>query len=50
MESIFDDVNRYEFFTGFRDEKNLYFYDKLGYKQFKQVKYGDDFSMVHLEK
>ena len=50
IESIFKDVTRFELFTGNKDEKNLYFYQKLGYKQFKTVKVNDDLSMVFMEK
>lgn len=50
IELIFKNVNRFELFTGFRDDKNLYFYNKLGYRQFKQVKINDDFTMIYLEK
>lgn len=50
MELMFKNVNRFELFTGFRDDKNLYFYKKLGYNQFKQVKINDNLDMVYLEK
>ena len=50
IELVFNNVNRFELFTGFLDEKNLYFYNKLGYKQYNQVKINDDFSMIYLEK
>jgi GNAT superfamily N-acetyltransferase len=50
IEKMFPNVKRYELFTGFHDDKNLYFYNTLGYKQFKQVKINADIEMVYLEK
>jgi GNAT superfamily N-acetyltransferase len=50
IESKFPNVKRFELFTGSRDEKNLYLYNKLGYKQFKQEEIRKDFAMVYLEK
>jgi ribosomal protein S18 acetylase RimI-like enzyme len=50
IEERFDKVSRFELFTGFRDEKNLYFYNKLGYKIFKQIKLKEDLTLVYLEK
>lgn len=50
LEKSFPAVNRFELFTGFRDEKNLYFYSKLGYQPFRQVKIREDFYLVFLEK
>ena len=49
-ENLFSVVSRYELFTGFRDDKNLYFYNKLGYKEFKQVKINGDLTFIYLEK
>jgi ribosomal protein S18 acetylase RimI-like enzyme len=50
LELEFGNAKRFELFTGFRDEKNLYFYKKIGYSQFKQVKVNDNLSLVYLEK
>jgi ribosomal protein S18 acetylase RimI-like enzyme len=51
IESKFNYVLRYELFTGYKDEKNLHFYDKLCYKQFKEIEIGNNgFKMVYLEK
>ncbi len=50
IESIFENVSRFELFTGFRDDKNLYLYEKLGYKWFKQKKLNTDIELVYLEK
>ena len=43
-------VNRYELFTGSRDPRNLYLYNKLGYKSFKTEKHNDQISFVYMEK
>lgn len=50
IENQFSAVNRYELFTGFRDDKNLYIYNKMGYKEFKQVKINEDLTFIYLEK
>lgn len=50
IELKYSHIKRFELFTGFKDEKNLYFYNKLGYKQFKEIKIKKDFNMIFLEK
>jgi len=50
LESIFKDCNRYELFTGDRSQKNLYLYNKLGYKEFKRQQITNNLTMVYLEK
>lgn len=50
LELLFTSVKRFELFTGFRDEKNLYFYQQLGYTQFKTFKVTEAFFLVYLEK
>jgi GNAT superfamily N-acetyltransferase len=50
IEMLFNGAARFELFTGFRDDKNLYFYNKLGYKPFKNVKVTEDLTLVYLEK
>ena len=41
---------RFELFTGHLDEKNLAFYEKLGYKRFREEKINDGLRFVYLEK
>lgn len=41
---------RFELFTGHLDEKNLAFYEKLGYKRFKEEKINDTLGFVYFEK
>jgi hypothetical protein len=43
-------VNRYELFTGSRDQRNQYLYNQLGYKSFKTEKYNSEISFVYMEK
>lgn len=50
IEKEFCTVNRFELFTGNRDNKNLYFYNKLGFRVFKNVKVDEALTMVYLDK
>jgi hypothetical protein len=50
IEEIFEEANRFELFTGHKSEKNLYLYQKLGYKTSKAVKANDRLNIVYLEK
>ncbi len=50
IEEIFKEAKRFELFTGHKSEKNLYLYQKLGYKVFKTVKANDQLNIVYLEK
>ncbi|MGD6933411.1 MAG: GNAT family N-acetyltransferase [Candidatus Bathyarchaeia archaeon] len=43
-------VKRFELFTGFKSEKSLHLYKKLGYKEFKTGKDKDDITLIYLEK
>lgn len=49
IEKIFEG-SRYELFTGHLDEKNLAFYEKLGYKRYKEEKINDSLGFVYFEK
>jgi ribosomal protein S18 acetylase RimI-like enzyme len=50
IERIFNHCERFELFTGDRSERNLYLYQKLGYKIFKTAKITDRTTIVYLEK
>ncbi len=50
IERRFPNVSKYELFTGYKDEKNIYFYGKLGYKIFKEENLGYKIKLVFLEK
>jgi GNAT superfamily N-acetyltransferase len=50
IESTFKDSIRFELFTGFKSQKNLYLYNKLGYKEFKRQIINDNLVFIYLEK
>jgi GNAT superfamily N-acetyltransferase len=50
IERYFSYANRYELFTGDKSERNLYFYTKHGYRQFKQESLNNQVEIVYLEK
>ena len=50
IEKIFNLCQRFELFTGDRSEKNIYLYQKLGYKIFKTAKITDQTTIVYLGK
>lgn len=50
IEETFCDAGRFELFTGSRSEKNLYLYQKLGYRIFRSEELTDKVSLVFLEK
>jgi N-acetylglutamate synthase-like GNAT family acetyltransferase len=50
IEKKFQDVQRFELFTGTKSERNLYVYQKLGYRIFKQKKLSETVELVYLEK
>jgi Acetyltransferases len=50
IENRFPKCVRFELFTGFKDQKNIYFYQKLGYWIFKIEKVTDNLDLIYLEK
>lgn len=50
IEHAFQNVKRFELFTGYKSERNLYFYSKNGYKAFKKAKQSEKLTLVYLEK
>ena len=50
IENTIDHVNRYELFTGHKSRKNLYLYEKNGYKIFRRQQVTDDLTIVFMEK
>ena len=50
IEDTFLSEKRFELFTGFRDEKNLYFYKSQGYVPFKEERRNEKIAFVFLEK
>jgi len=52
IEKHFEDkgIQKYELFTGQKSRKNIYLYQKLGYKIFKTEKISSKVNIVYLEK
>ncbi len=50
IEKSFNTCKRFELFTGDKSERNLYLYQRLGYKIFKTSKITDQTNIVCLEK
>ena len=50
IENTFDNVTRYELFTGHKSQKNLYLYEKNGYRIFRRQEVTDDLTIVFMEK
>ena len=50
IERRFEYVKRFELFTGYKSKKNLYLYNKFGYKEFRRDKISDTLTLVFLEK
>ncbi len=50
IEEVFNNALRFELFTGFKSEKNLYLYQKLGYKEFKEERVNNMVTLRYLEK
>ena len=50
IESHFGDCQRYELFTGFKSEKNLYLYNKIEYMEFRRQWVNEKLTLVYLEK
>ncbi|MBI4744599.1 MAG: GNAT family N-acetyltransferase [Actinobacteria bacterium] len=51
IEEVFKkNISRYELFTGYRSNKNISLYEKLGYKVFKKEGLTDKTKLVYMEK
>ena len=50
IEERFPNCDRFELYTGEKSLKNLYLYNKLGYKEFKQERLSEKVNLVFLEK
>lgn len=50
IETQLNNCNRYELFTGYKSEKNLKLYQKLGYREFKRQLINQNLTLVYLEK
>lgn len=50
IEREFPTVQRFELFTGDRSQKNIAFYGRLGYREFKREALTDSVKLVYMEK
>lgn len=50
IETSFADVKRFELFTGTLSAKNIYLYEKLGYRKYKEESINDKSTLVFMEK
>jgi len=50
IEKEFSGCTRLELFTGDKSNKNLYLYNKLGYKEFKRQRINEKLVLIYLEK
>ena len=50
IEGCFPDAERYELFTGHRSGRNLYLYQKLGYRPFTSQRINEKLTLVFMEK
>ncbi len=50
IEAAFGQARRFELFTSDRSERNLYLYQKLGYREFKRERLTEKIVLVFLEK
>jgi ribosomal protein S18 acetylase RimI-like enzyme len=50
IESCFGQAQRFELFTGHKSKRNIYLYERLGYKIFKREEVNKNLSFVFMEK
>jgi len=50
VEDRFSHLSRYELFTGYKDDKNIYLYKKLGYTVYKEIRRNDGIIFYFMEK
>ena len=50
IENLFLNVKRFEIFTGERDNKNIYLYQKRGYNTFKSENINEKLTLLFMEK
>jgi len=46
IEKEFPKIDKYELFTGHRSQKNLKFYQKLGYQEFQRKRIHDNLELL----
>jgi GNAT superfamily N-acetyltransferase len=50
IETTFPNCKRFELFTGHKSLKNIYLYNKIGYREFKRQPINDHLTMIFLKK
>jgi ribosomal protein S18 acetylase RimI-like enzyme len=50
IENLFETSRRFKLFTGDNSERNLYLYQKLGYREYRRQKFQENLVLVYLEK
>jgi ribosomal protein S18 acetylase RimI-like enzyme len=50
IEDKFNNVNRFELFTGQKSVRNIHLYEKLGYHKFKEKPVTDNLILIFMEK
>jgi len=50
IEAIFEKAKRFKLFTGDNSERNLYLYQKLGYREIQRQKFQGNLVLVYLQK
>jgi ribosomal protein S18 acetylase RimI-like enzyme len=50
IEGLFEKAKRFELFTGDNSARNLYLYQKLGYREYQRQKFQENLVLVYLEK
>lgn len=50
LEFRLSNCKKYELFTGYKSERNIYLYKKLGYNEFKRAFINENLTLVFLEK
>ncbi|MGF7119584.1 GNAT family N-acetyltransferase [Methanobacterium oryzae] len=50
IEKIFNECEKFELITGQKSLKNIYIYEKIGYKQFKIEKLTESLNLIYLKK
>ncbi len=50
IEKFFNKAKRFELFTGHKSKRNIYLYQKLGYRRFRTEKITDNLELIYLEK
>lgn len=50
VEESFAHCRKFELFTGHKSERNLYLYNKLGYRTFKSLVIDENLTLIYLEK